>query len=84
MKDVVLKVKSTGIPIEPQEKELIFERFYRGVNVEKTARYGAGLGLWVVKQLLYVIKGKVSLKLFPDQDRVSEFTVHFPIDKKCR
>jgi len=76
----VLKVKSVGEPIQPQEQERIFEKFQRGVIIQETGRHhsGVGLGLWVARELMHGIGGDLTVNLFPDQPRISEFVVHFP------
>ena len=46
--DLVLKVKDTGSGIPLEDRERIFERFYRAVGNEIQ---GSGLGLAIVKQI---------------------------------
>lgn len=52
-----LFVKNSSTPIDAQEQEKLFQRFYRS---EKERSVGhAGLGLYIVKQLTEKINGKV-------------------------
>jgi len=66
-------VKDTGIGIPEKEREKIFERFYRGSNINSAAIRGTGLGLSIVKELVEMIGGKIWVEsnLYPDihQDR---------------
>ncbi len=52
-------VKDTGIGINPEQKEFIFERFRQGS--ESVARYyeGAGLGLSISKAYVLLLGGKI-------------------------
>jgi PAS domain S-box-containing protein len=52
-------VKDTGIGIQEKEKKQIFERFYRGSNVDQSTIRGTGLGLSIVKELLELMGGKI-------------------------
>ncbi|OFX63289.1 MAG: hypothetical protein A2066_10805 [Bacteroidetes bacterium GWB2_41_8] len=52
-------VKDTGIGILPSDIEHIFERFYRGRNIEESTTRGTGLGLSIVKELIELLKGEI-------------------------
>ena len=53
-KEAILNVSDNGIGISEQNKEKIFQQFFRG-NFEK----GSGLGLFIVKEALDKINGNV-------------------------
>jgi signal transduction histidine kinase len=76
----VLKVKSIGEPIEPAEKERIFNKYRRGRVVTTTGRHhaGVGLGLWVAKQLIEAVGGEISVELNSMLPRLSVFIVRYP------
>ncbi|MCF8357740.1 MAG: PAS domain S-box protein [Prolixibacteraceae bacterium] len=57
--DAVFFVRDTGIGISPDEKEKIFDRFYRGSNVDKGNIGGTGLGLSIVAELMDLLDGKI-------------------------
>jgi two-component system phosphate regulon sensor histidine kinase PhoR len=74
---VKVNVKDDGIGMTPDEKERAFDEFFRAKN-EYTARIpGTGLGLSLVKQLLEMHQGKITLETAPGKG--SEFTVRLPI-----
>lgn len=49
---VLVQVRDTGVGIPEQELDRIFERGYRASGAAAEGREGAGLGLFIVKQLL--------------------------------
>lgn len=59
-KEIILRIKDSGIGILPEEQAHIFEWFYRGSNVGKVE--GIGLGLSVVKQCVELHKGNITIE----------------------
>ena len=55
---VVIQVCDDGIGIEPEELDIIFERFYRGGNHTKS---GSGLGLAIAKSVVEAHGGNVQV-----------------------
>lgn len=74
-RDLKLTVADQGIGIPESEKEKVWEPFYRGSNV--TAHSGLGLGLYVVKQLLEPMAGKITLSDNPVGGTI--FTIKLPL-----
>jgi signal transduction histidine kinase len=73
---IVLSVKDTGIGIPKAMTEQIFERF---VQVDKTStrvREGSGIGLSLVKELVKMHDGSISVK--SELGKGSEFSVEIP------
>ena len=58
----IVTVESKGVPIRPEERERIFERFYRGVNVLHGPA-GTGLGLSIVRKAALAHGGRVSVQV---------------------
>ena len=55
-----MRVRNEGSPIPPQERDRIFERFYRGMDVRKLVS-GAGLGLHVARKITVAHGGNLVL-----------------------
>lgn len=58
--ELILTVKDEGIGIPPEDRQKIYEPFYRGRNVDRIV--GSGLGLAVVKECLELQGGTISLE----------------------
>jgi PAS domain S-box-containing protein len=69
-----LTVRDQGLGIAAGDQERIFGRFERAADSEKFG--GIGLGLWIVKQIVNVFGGSVSLASAPGNG--SAFTVELP------
>jgi two-component system phosphate regulon sensor histidine kinase PhoR len=75
--DFVLEVRDTGIGIDPQFHQAIFEKFYRVKQpAGSPARQGSGLGLTIVKGLVEAHEGRVSVISEPGKG--STFKVVLP------
>lgn len=53
-----LKVKDTGIGISTEDKEHLFDRFFRGRNAANIK--GTGLGLHIVSKYLELLGGQIT------------------------
>lgn len=73
---IVLRVADHGPGIPQDQKERIFEKFYRMGNEETRTRKGTGLGLYIVKQLADLHGALVSVT--NNEPRGAVFTVRFP------
>ncbi len=74
--EVTITVSDTGIGIDKDQHEKIFERFHQVSEAHKEV--GTGIGLSLVKELVALMKGTLSLKSEPG--RGSEFTVTLPVE----
>lgn len=66
--------EGTGVPAE--ERERIFEKFYRGGHEETRKTKGTGLGLYIVKRLTQALGGSVVVRDRSRQGAI--FTASFP------
>jgi signal transduction histidine kinase len=71
---VTLEVTDTGVGIAPDERERIFERFYRGRGAAATP--GTGIGLALVRSVVLRHGGRVEVESAPGQG--STFRVTWP------
>jgi two-component system sensor histidine kinase SenX3 len=63
MDDLIeVKIKDNGIGISPEDRERVFERFFRGEQALDMAVAGTGLGLSIVRQLVEMHGGSISLE----------------------
>ena len=74
---VILTVKDTGIGIPANEKERIFERFYRIDKSRSKQNGGTGLGLSIVKHAAKY--HEASILVNSEVGKGSTFTVIFPV-----
>jgi len=59
--NVIFKISDEGIGISEEEKNLVFNKFYRSGNEEIRKTKGTGLGLFIVKYLVNQHLGKISI-----------------------
>lgn len=72
----VVSVADTGIGIAPEEKDRIFERFYRIDKSRHKAVEGTGLGLSIVKHGIIFHKGTIRVLSTPGKG--TEFIIKLP------
>lgn len=56
---VLINVTDTGIGISPDDLKHVFQKFYRADNSQTRTVGGTGLGLYLVKQRVEAMRGKV-------------------------
>jgi two-component system sensor histidine kinase KdpD len=64
-KFVAIRVSNSGSSIAPEERQRIFERFYRGVAVSDSIS-GSGLGLYVARKIALAHRGALDLESADD------------------
>lgn len=73
-------VKDTGYGIPESSQNQIFEEFSRIKNAGKENIEGVGLGLSIVKKLVELLNGEISLK--SKKDEGTEFTIVLPLERQ--
>lgn len=76
VKELVLVISDTGIGMEEEQTERIFERFYRIDKGRSKAQGGTGLGLSIVKHIVELYHGSISVS--SKLGVGTEFTVRLP------
>jgi signal transduction histidine kinase len=76
----LIKVRSIGTPISPDECEKVFNKFSQGREVarKKAPGGGVGLGLWVTRKVLKLAGGDIRLELDLENPRTTTFVVRLP------
>lgn len=74
----IVSVQDEGIGIPAEDIEKIFDRFYRVDKARSRKTGGSGLGLAMVKQIVDLHQGDISVASFVNQG--SRFVVRIPLD----
>lgn len=76
--EVIVSVTDFGIGIPKYKKGRIFSKFYRAKNARKYE--GLGLGLYLVKQIIHLHKGRVWME--SEEGEGSTFFFSLPLDQQ--
>jgi len=76
-KNLLVKIKDSGIGIPVDEQKKIFEKFYRGKDSAAYSATGTGLGLTIVKQVVEAHGGEIRVESEPGKG--SRFFVILPM-----
>ena len=71
-----IAVKNTGQGIKPDELQYVFDRFYKTDKSRSVNKEGTGLGLYIVKTIVGIHKGHITVSSQPDE--FTEFEMTFP------
>ena len=71
-------VSDTGVGIDPEELEHVFDRFYRGTRRREERAGGSGLGLAIARSIVDMHHGRISISSTPDVG--TEVVVTLPRD----
>ncbi|QMW02116.1 ATP-binding protein [Spirosoma foliorum] len=77
-KQALIRIQDTGIGIPADQQARIFERFHQVANTPSSNIAGTGIGLALVRELVMVLKGSITI-----ESRVAQgttFTVTLPVD----
>jgi len=75
--ELVIDVADTGPGIDPEERDRVFEAFYRGRQLHGSAVGGTGIGLSVVAECVQAHGG--SVRLIDDEWPGAHFRVRLPL-----
>jgi signal transduction histidine kinase len=60
--DLIITIKDTGVGIEQDEIDELFQKFRRGKNSYNVSVSGSGLGLYVAREIVEAQEGRIWLK----------------------
>jgi nitrogen-specific signal transduction histidine kinase len=60
--DVTLRIKDTGAGISAEDQQKLFAPFSRVGNAEKSGITGTGLGMWITKNYVELLRGKITVE----------------------
>jgi signal transduction histidine kinase/ligand-binding sensor domain-containing protein/DNA-binding response OmpR family regulator len=78
---VKIIVADTGVGIEPEVKEKIFDRFFQGNSKESVLNQGSGIGLSITKEFVRLHGGSIHVDSTPGNGSV--FTILLPCPQKA-
>ncbi|MBC6491135.1 sensor histidine kinase [Flavihumibacter stibioxidans] len=76
---IIIEVKDNGAGIPDDEKQKVFQRFYRIGNELVRKTKGTGLGLYLCKKIVTDHRG--TIRVTDNQPAGSIFTIQFPLQK---
>jgi len=75
--NIEISVQDTGIGVPDEQKQRIFERFFRAENARKVDTQGSGLGLYLAKNIVEAHGGKIWFE--SQENKGATFTFSIPI-----
>lgn len=63
---VVVRIRDYGKGIPSEQRQSVFQMFFRGNDELQRTRKGTGLGLYIVKTLVGIMKGRIHVVTPPD------------------
>lgn len=73
--NILVEISDTGIGIQKNDLDKIFNDFYRTENAKQTEQHGTGLGLSIVKQIVEKHHGKIWVESELGKGSVFSFTI---------
>ncbi len=70
---ITIKIKNTGRGIPGDQIDHIFERFYSGKSIQGNMKYSSGIGLEIVKKLVDLHKGQITVESKYDENGIDGF-----------
>ena len=73
----VLWVEDNGPGVPPEERDAVFQKFYRGQRTKNLALSGTGLGLTIVREIVMARKG--SIRIEDAEPHGARFVITLPV-----
>lgn len=75
--EILFSIKDSGIGIPEEQKERIFNKFFRAKNALKMETEGSGLGLYITKNIIEAHGGKIWFESKENQGSTFYFTLPY-------
>jgi PAS domain S-box-containing protein len=80
--DLIITIQDNGMGIPPGDQDSIFSKLFRAANAVRNEPDGTGLGLYIVKEAVHVLRGSVS---FTSTENIgTTFEVILPLESAER
>jgi signal transduction histidine kinase len=79
-KYVQFEIQDTGVGIPKEEQKFIFQKFFRSRNALRHQTEGSGLGLYIAKQIIEVMGGKIWFE--SEEGKGTTFYFKLPVKKE--
>ena len=76
-KNIYFEISDSGVGIPKEDQKYIFQKFFRAQNALRHQTIGTGLGLYIVKEIITKMKGKINFK--SEEDKGTTFWFTLPI-----
>ncbi len=78
--EIFIEVQDCGVGIPPEDLPHITSRFFRGTNATEQEIPGSGIGLYIIKNIVEELGGKLTIQ--SELDQGTTVAVHFPVVKE--
>lgn len=65
-REVIVQVRDNGLGVAPEQRDRLFERFFRAHEATRPQIEGTGLGLSIVRETVEALGGSVSAEFLPN------------------
>ncbi|HPR74228.1 MAG TPA: response regulator [Bacteroidales bacterium] len=79
MVDILFSVSDTGIGIEPEKQDFVFQSFSQAESSITRKYGGSGLGLTISKQLVELMGGRIWVESNPGRGSIFSFLIPFEV-----
>ena len=74
-RNIYLEISDSGVGIPKEDQKYIFQKFFRARNALRYQTIGTGLGLYIVKEIITKMKGKINFKSKENEGTTFWFTL---------
>lgn len=78
---LVWEIQDQGIGIPDFQQKFLFHKFFRAANSSRFQTEGSGVGLYIVKNIIGVLGGRVGFKSVENKGSIFWFTI--PLERKA-